>query len=174
MRILSLIVSLILGISSFSVLAADGIKIGFIDIPKILSESKFAQSARTALESELSKDKAKLEKEQQEIKDLQAAFKRDQSIMSKDKQNEKQKEIQARVTEFRKHVAQTQQSVKEKQALLVQKTIKPIQDISSKIAKEKGLTVVFDRTQSALVFIDEALNLSQEIIKRLDESTAKK
>jgi Skp family chaperone for outer membrane proteins len=42
-----------------------------------------------------------------------------------------------------------------------------VQKVIEEIAKDKGISVVFERQESALLYVDSALDLTDEVIERL-------
>jgi outer membrane protein len=91
--------------------------------------------------------------------------------MSQTELDKKKGELKSRVEAFQKQVAEAQQALVQEQNKLGGEILEPAQGIIEEVAKDKKVTAVFERRQSGLLYIDEGVDLTPEVIKRLDAKT---
>jgi len=149
-------------------LAADPVTIGYVDMQRVIEESKLGKQAFATLQEKYAEPQAALEKEEKEIMQLQQNLARDGALMSQTELDKRKKEIQDRVQHIQRKAGMAQQELSQDQAKLGQGIIKPAQEIISELGKERKLTAIFERAQSGLLYVQEDRNLTDEVIKRLD------
>lgn len=154
-------------------LAAEAASLGYVDMQKVIEESKLGQKARETLKAKFEGKQQAFAEEEKSIRQLQQTLARDQALMSQAELNKKKGEIEGRIQEFQKKAAVVQKELNEEQSRLGGEVVAPAEKVIAALSKEKKLSVVFERRQAGLLYIDEALNLTAEVIKRLD-ATGKK
>ena len=150
-------------------LAADAINIGYVDMQQVLEKSKLGQRAQATLKEKFGPKSEEFAKEEQAIRQQQQTLERDKPLMSKDQIKKKEEELQKAIESFQKTAGTTQQELAKEQQKLGQAIVGPAQEVVQALSKEKKMSVVFERQQAGLLYIDGGLDLTKEVIKRLDE-----
>ncbi|HYT73744.1 MAG TPA: OmpH family outer membrane protein [Vicinamibacterales bacterium] len=148
-------------------------KIAFVDIQQIASTSSAGKEASKKLQEFQSKKLSELQDKNKQVTAL--TTKRDQSgsVLNDTARAQLDKDIEKlqRDIQFAQSNAQAElQDLNNELQGEFQKKLVPIID---DIAKEKGLYVVFT-TDSGVAFLHPGLNISDEVIKRLDTGAVKK
>lgn len=167
-RSISLLALLVLCTPLF---AADPAAIGYVDMQQVIERSKLGQKAHATLKEQFAEPQEALAKEEQAILQLQESTDRDSALMSEEELTKRKNEIKERVQKIQRSATTAQQELAREQAKLGAGIITPAKDVITKLAKEKGLGAVFERNQSGLLYIEDGLNLTDEVIKRLDAET---
>lgn len=154
-----------------SLFAADAASLGYVDMQQVIERSKLGKQAHATLKEQFAEPQAALAKEEQSIRQLQETTSRDAALMSEAELDKRKNEVQERVMKLQRSAAAAQQELTREQAKLGGGIIKPAQTIIAKLAKEKKLSAVFERNQSGLLYIEDGLNLTDEVIKRMDAET---
>jgi Skp family chaperone for outer membrane proteins len=144
----------------------EGAKIAFCSLQEISQNSKAGQAAATQL-------KALNDKKVKEIEDKQKQIQTNQTLLQSptladDKRASLQRDIDRGNTELQRMQQDAQAEVQELNNELQQRFLNQVNPIIQQLATEKGLQMIFLREESGLYWSDPALNLSAEIIKRLD------
>lgn len=150
-------------------LAADAVSIGYVDMQQVLEKSKLGQRAQETLKAKFGPKSEEFAKEEQGIRQQQQTLERDKPLMSKDQIKKKEEELQKKVEAFQKTAGATQQELTKEQQKLAQAVVGPAQEVLQALSKEKKIGAVFERNQAGLLYIDSDLDLTKEVIKRLDE-----
>jgi len=164
-RLLPLVLSLLL---TTPINAAEPVSIGYVDMQVVLDKSKMGQEAQKALQKKFSGRQQKLAEEEQAIRQLQQTLARDQALMSQAELDKKNAEIRERIQALQRKAARMQRELAQEQNKLGSAILKPAQEIVTALAKDRQVFAVFERRQSGLLYIDEGLDLTAEVIKRLN------
>jgi outer membrane protein len=156
-----------------SSIAANPGSIGYVNMQVVLDKSKMGQEAQDALKQKFSGRQQKFAEEDQSIRRLQETLKRDQALMSQTELDKRKAEIQERISKLRQEAGKAQQELVQEQNKLGNAILGPTQAIITALAKEKQVSAVFERRQSGLLYIDEGLDLTAEVIRRLDSQKKK-
>lgn len=169
-----LIILPILVLLAMPALAAEARPIGYVDMQLVLDKSKMGQQAQQALKEKFAGRQKELAEEEQSIRQLQQTLARDKALMSKAELEKKTAEITSRIQGFQQKATQAQQDLTQEQNKLGNRIVEPAQAIIEALAKDKQVSAIFDRRQSGLLYIDDGLDLTPEVIKRLDSREKKK
>lgn len=143
-------------------------KIGYVNMQEVINKSKLGRQAQETLKEKFGDKRQKLAEEQQSMRQLQQTLDKDKALMSQKELDKKTAEIQERKKKFQQQVAQLQKEVAQEENKLAQQILEPAPAIIAAAAKNKQVSAVFERRQSGLLYIDEGLDLTAEVIKRLD------
>jgi outer membrane protein len=150
-------------------LAADAVSIGYVDMQQVLEKSKLGQRAQDTLKEKFGPKSEEIAKSEQALRQQQQTLERDKPLMSKDQIAKKEGELKKNIDEFQKTAGATQQELTKEQQKLGQAVLGPAQEVIDALSKEKKIGAVFERRQAGLLYIDSGLDLTKEVIKRLDE-----
>jgi len=169
-HLISLILALLLATSA---VAAEQGPVGYVDMQMILDKSKMGQQAQQALKEKFAGKQQEFAEEENSIRQLQQALERDQALMSQAELDGKKAALEKRVNEFQQKAAEAQKALVDEQNKLGAEIIKPVEGIIAAVAKDKKVSAVFERRQSGLLYVDPSIDLTGEIVKRLDAQNKK-
>jgi outer membrane protein len=147
---------------------AQEVRIGYVDMRTVLNESKAGKRVRAELEKSVKQREEQLGREEQQLKDLQAAFEKDKLLLTEAQRQTKQKEYDERVKAFQQTVAQARRELEGKEREFAEKAMVDIRAIVRDLAKEEKLAMVVERQALAVIYPTDGLDLTDKIIKRLD------
>jgi outer membrane protein len=150
-------------------LAAEAPSIGYVDMQQVLQESKLGKQAQEKLKEKFGPKSEEFAKEEKAIAQQKQALERDKPLMSKEQIKKKEDEIQKKIDTFQKTAGGTQQELQKEQQKLAQAIVGPAQEAVQALSKERKMGMVFERSQAGIIYTDSALDLTKEVIKRLDE-----
>jgi len=142
--------------------------IAYVDMQAVLDRSKAGQKARGALKEKFAGRQEELAKEEQAIRQMQQELAREQALMSQAMLDKKNAEIKERIAAFEQKASAAQREFVQEQTKLGNQILEPAQALITVLAKEKRVGAIFERRQSGLLYVDESLDLTDEVIKRLD------
>lgn len=142
--------------------------LGYVDMQIVLDESRMGQAAQTSLEEKFTGRREELGKEQRAIEQMQQALARDQALMSESELEKRTVEIQQRMRRFQGEAVEFRQQLADEQGRLGAEILEPAREVIAEIAREKSISAVFERNKSGLLYIDEGVDLTAEVINRLD------
>jgi Outer membrane protein len=142
---------------------------GIINMQKVILTVKEGQEARKNLEKEFKKKQEDLVKQKTELDALNKQWQGQASLLSEKAKLEKQQEFQEKFMSFRNSEMQFQNELKQKEAQATQKIAAKAAAMTEKIAKKEGLKVVFESNSSGLIYIENPVDLTDNLIKEYDE-----
>jgi outer membrane protein len=140
------------------------LKIGFVDIAKILTESKAGKNARTIYQKDFESKKAIVKEKGDKIANLEKDLKntKQNSPAWKDKREKLAQEVK----ELKRLESDSNEQLKKKDAELTQKILVDIQQILKQFSKSENYSMIFEK-KTALV-VGESFDVTDKIIKLYD------
>ncbi len=143
-------------------------KIGYVDPQAVLENSASGKAALAELQALIQKKQTEIQAKNTEIQKLNQEIQANQSVWSAAVNSQKQAELTKMQNElqFMQTQAQTETDA------LQQKSLSEFQDkvipLIEQVRQEKGLWMILTNGSGSVVALDERLDLSAEIVKRLD------
>lgn len=141
------------------------VRVGMVDMQLALQSVNEGKNARSILEKEFNKKKEGLQKEEAEIKKLHEEFQKQSLVMNDETRVKKQAELQKRIIQFQEKTAISQTQIQQKERNLTEPLIKKIKTIISKLAAEKGYTVVLEKNENAVLYSLKKDDLTDRVIE---------
>jgi outer membrane protein len=163
---LVLVVALFINMGIANIVMADNtsLKIGFVDINKIMKESKAAKNAQAIFKKDLEAKKAIIKEKSDKAATLEKELKSmDQKSTA---WNEKREKLAQEVKELKRLGSDMDEQLKKKDAELTQKIIIDIQQILKKFTQSENYSIIFEK-KAALV-VGEGFDVTDKIIKIYD------
>ncbi len=91
--------------------------------------------------------------------------------MSKEQAAKKEKEIQSRIEDYQKKTQPIQQELMKVQQEKGREIVAPAREAVNAVAKKKKLGMVVERSLAGMLYLDESLEITSEVIKELDAKT---
>lgn len=157
-----------------AVSAQENIRVGVLDVRKVLVESKHGQKSRAELERMVKERRDKLGKEEAAIKALHEKLEKDKLVLNEKQKGEKQKEIQDRVGALKKMSQAAQQEVGKRDNELSAKASSVLREIVDGIAKQEKLALVIDKNQSSILWVGEELDITDRVLKAYEAKVGAK
>lgn len=151
-------------------LGAGPIKLAVVDMSKLQQKSSSFKKVREDLEKKLKGMQQKLDTEKNALLKLEEEYKKQSMMLSLDAQEDKKNELERKrryykflYEDFSIEMKNAEQSAKEKIG-------KELNKILEKIAEKEGYTIVFERRTIGLLFYDDAIDITDEVVKAYDSS----
>jgi outer membrane protein len=148
--------------------AASQIKAAVIDVQRVVTESdpgkEVMQKLRTLSDAKAQQGQT-LQKEQAA---LQEQFNKQRFTVSEVRQAEMSKEIEDKQISIRRFQDDAQRELQEAQRRELGALEERILPIINALGEEQGLTLIFNKFQSGLVYADEAVDITDEVIRRFN------
>ncbi|QGU33080.1 OmpH family outer membrane protein [Thermochromatium tepidum] len=167
---LLLLAALIAALSlSVQALANEGV--GFVDMQRVLEESKLGQRLQKQLRDEFEPRTKGFVDEEREIAQMQQDLAKDRPLMSNEQIAKKEQEIKTRIETYQKKTLPIQQELMKAQQEKGREILEPAREALNAVAKKKKLGMVFERNVGGLLYADEGLDITAEVIQQMDAKT---
>ena len=162
-----MVLGLMLALSPFwAAQATAAVKIGIIDVHRIMRDSQAAKNARAVLAKDIEAKRAQLMAKDKEIKALDEELKNPKIKLSEEIRKQKADKLARDVKDFRRLDADMGEELKKKDAELTQKLLGEIRQIVQSFSKSEKYTLILEK--SAVVTSDDAIDITTRIMKIYD------
>lgn len=153
-------------------LAADGAKLGYVDLQKALNVSEAGKAAKDQLAARVKKYQDEINVKQEELKKLKDELEKQSSLLSESARGTKEKEYQQKLKDFQRFTKDAQEELQSKDEELTKKILEDLDKVVQEYGRKNGFTFIFVRNE-IMLFADEKADLTEEILK-LYNATRKK
>lgn len=160
---------------SFGVLLAAGVeaaelKIGFVNVPRVLEKAPQAEAAKKDLEREFSPRDKRLLAEQKELKALEEKIARDAAVMSEAEMRKLEKSFLSKKREARRSQEEFRDDFNMRRNDELSKLQKGIFEAIRAIAKEEKFDLLLT---DGVVFASDKIDITAKVQQRLNSMTLK-
>jgi len=148
----------------------DGVKYAFINIQRIAAESAEGRISSAKIEQLRTRRATELNDKNKQIEGLQA--KQRSAVLGEDARVQIQKDIDKITKEIERLTQDAQGELQELQNELQTDFQRKVAPVIESVSRDKGLQMLFSQADSGLVWADPGLDLTLEVIRRLDAATA--
>ena len=150
-----------------------GAKVAYVVLQRIANESADGRVATTRIQALQQKKAAELTEKNKQLTTMQQKLEKEGSVMNAGVAAELQKNIEKTTLEVQRFTQDAQAEVQELQQELQQEFQQRLEPVLAQVAADMGLQFVFNGPDAGLVWADSALDISAEVIKKLDASAGK-
>ncbi len=152
--------------------AADPGKMGVVNVQKVIALSSAGKAAKTRLDEKLKGLRSSLKENEDRAKGLQQEIEKKSSVWSEEKKAEKIREFQKIKRELKAKSEDASFEVKQFQDKELEPILKTLDGIITQYGKDNGYALLSD-SRAGFLYVDEAVDVTDEIIKLLDKAMAK-
>ena len=152
--------------------APGALKIGVINIERLVQESALGKEAfnRVKKLNDVKKDEA--DKLQKELRDMEQKLADQGSAMADDKRDQLQKSYQEKAIAFKRFQDDANRELETAQKKELGELERRVFPVINQVGKEKGFTLIFNKFQSGLVYADDAVDLTDDVLKVFNTTVA--
>ena len=147
-----------------------GAKVAYVVLQRIANESADGRVATTRIQALQQKKAAELNERNKQLTTMQQKLEKEGSVMSASAAGDLQKNIEKATLDVQRFTQDAQAEVQELQQTLQQEFQQRLEPVLQQVATEMGLQFVFNGPDAGLVWADSALDISAEVIKKLDSA----
>lgn len=151
-----------------------GFKLGFVDLQKTLQNVEAGKTAKSTLEKEVTAKRTGLEKQQQGLQKEAEEFEKKAGLMNESAKTQKQQELQKKFADLQKTAAESQMELQKRERELTKPIIDEIRSVVEALGKEKGLTLVLEKNEGAVLYAQSGEDLTEAVIERFNTRSKSK
>ena len=155
-----------------SAAAARPTKVAVIDVERILLESNRGKKALAEIEALRKKKQQAGEAQQKEVDDLRQRVKAGELSLSQDKLADLKKQLEDKLIALQRFQDDAQRDLSKKRDEVLDQIEKSVFPVINKIGAEGGYTLIFNKYRSGLVYADDAVDITEEVIARYNQTTS--
>ena len=162
------LVLLLVGLFWTPGMAQDRMKIGFIDVRRVVTESAPGKRAGERLQAQLKKAEADTLKERQELERLRSDLEKKGPLLKEEERRNLEADFQKRSVNLQRTMGDLQQEIQSKERELMQDILKDLEGIVSEIGKTDKFTLILDRSQ--ILFGDQTIDITNKVIETFNRA----
>ena len=128
-----------------TLLSAEGIKISYVDINKIIAESNVGKKINKQLESSIKKKDKEFKKIEENLKKKDADIIKQKNILSQDELNKKIQDLQKELNDYRVQKDEFNKSINQKKLKATSEMVVYLNKILGKYASENSISLVIQK-----------------------------
>ncbi|MFW5966883.1 MAG: OmpH family outer membrane protein [Persicimonas sp.] len=144
-------------------------KIGYVDLQRALNSVEEGKQAKAKLEKDFEEKQQTLNEKQQEVKEMQESLESGAEMMNQETQQKKGVELQQEMAKLQEQYMEMQRDLAKKESEATQRIFSKMEEIIQDIAEEKDYDLVLEKTESSVLFAEDGMDLTDELIKRYNE-----
>ena len=149
---------------------AQQLKVGYVNLQQAISEVEDGKKAKAKLKKDFEKKQADLDKLQGELKKMKEEFEGQSMMLSDDAKRKKAAEFQQKMMALQQTYVKLQSELGEAEAKATKVIFDKMGKIIEQIAKDQKYDLILERTESAVLYARQDMDLTQELIKRYNAS----
>ncbi|MBJ6725962.1 OmpH family outer membrane protein [Geomesophilobacter sediminis] len=154
-------------------LAADGAKIGSVDVQKVLLMSDAGKDAKEQLSQRAAMYEGAKNSKEEELKKLKGELEKQGSILSDSARSAKERDYQQQLKEYQRFLKDAQEDLQSKNDEYTGKIVDEIVKVTQNYGRQNGYTAIFVKSEQ-MVYLDEKADVTEQILKAFNASRAKK
>jgi outer membrane protein len=152
--------------------SADPVKIGVVDLQKILETSNSGKAAQNDLKVQRDKMQADMKQRGSEIQEIESRMQREAMVMSKETREEKEREHRIKVSDFQALQRKYQSDLQEVERKLMGKLQSEITSLVGDIAKKDGYLLIISNI--GVIYSLPSTDITERLIQELNAKSGKK
>ena len=147
-----------------------GAKMAYINPQRIFQESGEGKAALARVQTLINKKQTEGQDRQKKLAADQQKLSTSGGVMNETARSQLEKDIEKQQVEGQRFQQDAQAEINELQQEVQSEFIKKVSPIIEAVAKERGVQLVFDLNNAGLAYFDPGLDLTADVIKKLDAS----
>ena len=143
--------------------AQEKLKIGVVDIQRVISESQAGKAAKDKFQTQVKKIEADLLREKQTVEKMKSDFEKKSALMNEEDRRNQEKEIQKRERGYVLGMRDSEQELRQREGEMTSEIFKGIVKIVGEMGKGEKFSVIFERSQ--VPYSDDAIDVTKKIIE---------
>jgi outer membrane protein len=149
-----------------------GLKIGVINVERLVQESALGKEAFNRVKKLNDSKKEEGEKLSKELREMEQKLADQGSAMADDKRDALQKSYQEKAIAFKRFQDDANRDLEAAQKKELSELERRVFPVINQVGKEKGYTLILNKFQSGLVFVEDSVDITDEVLKVFNTTVA--
>ncbi len=143
-------------------------KVGFINLQRLVNESKMGQAARSGFQKMRQEKEALVAAKLREVNELRELINKDGDKMSPQEKRDKLLALQKANKEYQRLVSDAKEDILREDRQLVSIILQKADGALKKVAKRLNYTIIL-KDATAIGYLDPSVDITDEVIKELNK-----
>ncbi|MGH7478024.1 MAG: OmpH family outer membrane protein [Candidatus Methylomirabilales bacterium] len=164
---LLVLITLFFGVDGAPV-GAEAVKIGLVDLQKVLVESKKGREPLTKLKADMDAKNRDLDVQEQKIRQMVADLEKQQGVLSEAARKDKEKAIQKAKVDLNRIAEDLNREFGERERDVRQRLVREVTTVVQDYGKKNGYVLIIEVRAAGVMYSSEGADISKEIIAAYD------
>lgn len=151
--------------------AQERIKIGYIDVQRVIAESQAGKRAKERFQVQVKKAESDVQKERQELERLRSDLEKKGPLLKEEERRNLESDLQKRSVNLQRSMNDLQQDLRQKESEIMSDILKEVEQIVNEVGKAEKFTLIFERSQ--IVYSDQGIDITAKVIESYNSRTKK-
>ncbi len=147
----------------------EAMKIAYVDMQRALNQCEAGKDAKRQISGEVEKIQKEFAGRQKELERIKEDLEKRGSVLSESSRQQKERDYQAKLRDMQRLQRDYEEDLRRKDRELSDRILKNLEAIIKKMGEEGKYTVILEKNQPAVIYISKGLDLTDEVIKRIDK-----
>ena len=161
-------------VASASWAADPAVKIGYVEIESVISQSKEGQAARSKLAAEAADKQKEITAEEAEIKQMDGELLKQAAVLSDAAKQDREETILRKVRDLKRLGEDFNRDLGKREGELLSDLYRDLAGVIREYGKEKGFTLIVEKRQGGVIYGSEVADLTKAILERYNTRPSKK
>lgn len=143
--------------------AQDRVKIGYVDIQKVISESQAGKRAKDRFQAQVKKAEGDIIKERQELERLKADLDKKGPLLKDEERRNLESDLQKRSINLQRSMSDYQQELQAKNSEMMADILKELEKIVNEVGRAEKFTLILERSQ--ILYSDQGIDITSKVIE---------
>jgi outer membrane protein len=143
--------------------AQERIKIGFVNIQRVLAESQAGKLARERFQTQVKKAEADVIKERQDLERMKSELDKKGPLLKDEERRNLEADLQKRSVNLQRTMADHQQELQAKNNQMMSEILKELEKIVNEVGKAEKFTLILERSQ--ILYSDQGIDITNKVIE---------
>jgi len=172
----------VLSYASAGQASSSALKVGIVDLDRALKESSSGKQAlgtlkqfRDKVVKDINDKKRQKDAKETTLRDLQSELTSQGMVLSDSAKRDKEESYRRQVRDLRKFIddsnrfiEESERELREREGEATSRLLRDLLEIVRAVGREESFTIIFERNDRVLLFVADAIDLTEKIIKRFD------
>ena len=160
------------------------LKVGIVDLDRALKESTSGKQAlgtlkqfRDKVVKDINDKKRQKDTKETTLRDLQTELTSQSLVLSDSAKRDKEESYRRQVRDLRKliddsnrFIEESERELREREGEATSRLLRDLLEIVRAVGREESFTIIFERNDRVLLFVADAIDLTEKIIQRFDKT----
>ena len=151
--------------------AQERMKIGYIDVQRVIAESQSGKRAKERFQVQVKKAEADVQKERQDIERLKSDLDKKGPLLKEEERRSMEADLQKRSVILQRTMNDYQQDLRQKESEIMSAILKEVEQIVNEVGKAEKFTLIFERSQ--IIYSDQGIDITSKVIETYNSRVKK-
>ena len=151
--------------------AQERMKIGYIDVQRVIAESQSGKRAKERFQVQVKKAEADVQKERQDLERLKSDLDKKGPLLKEEERRSMEADLQKRSVILQRTMNDYQQDLRQKESEIMSEILKEVEQIVNEVGKAEKFTLIFERSQ--IIYSDQGIDITGKVIETYNSRVKK-